>query len=175
MSLPLLNEFTSWYTGEKNTPINQTVTKRTAHPPSFEISQMCSSFYRPLIFKRLKKRVHPEVNSLKWLSGVRREGERPLLLRKECRIDSQLKWGFRRGFMQPRDILRKSYKPILFNGFNRLHCTRKVGKISPRRIKAFRRYPGGAWHLLNIPIFCRRATVCCASPCFCILLIIKSL
>ena len=44
---------------------------------------MCSLICIPLIFKRLKKRVRPEVNSLKRLSGACIESERPLLLRKE--------------------------------------------------------------------------------------------
>ena len=78
-----LNEFTSWCTGKKNIFVNQAIAKCTAHLPSFEIGQMCSMICRLLIFKRLKKRVHPEVNSLKWLSGARSDGERLLLLRKE--------------------------------------------------------------------------------------------
>ena len=44
---------------------------------------MCSIICRPLIFNQLKIRVHPEVNSLKWITGVCREGEHHLLLRKE--------------------------------------------------------------------------------------------
>jgi len=66
---PDFKEFTSWCTEEKNTTVNQIVTKLTAHPPSFETGQMCSSIYSSLIFKHLKKQLHPEVNSLKWLSG----------------------------------------------------------------------------------------------------------
>ena len=90
---------------KENILVNQAIAKRTAHPPSFETGQMCSFICIPLIFKRLKKRVHPEVNSLKRLSGACNEGERPLLLRKEwgnagetrllpkeCRIDFRRKW-----------------------------------------------------------------------------------
>lgn len=50
-----LNEFVSGCIGKKNIPVNQIVTKRTAHPPSFETCQMCGSVYKLLIFKRLKK------------------------------------------------------------------------------------------------------------------------
>ena len=60
-----LNEFVSGCIEKKNIPVNQIVTKRTAHPPSFETCQMCGSVYKLLIFKRLKNRVHPEVNSVK--------------------------------------------------------------------------------------------------------------
>ena len=60
---PAFDEFTSGYKEKENTTVNQIVTKRTAHPPSFEISQMCSMICRRLIFKGLKNRVHHEVNS----------------------------------------------------------------------------------------------------------------
>ena len=69
---------------KENILVNQAIAKRTAHPPSFETGQMCSFICIPLIFKWLKKRVHPEVNSLKRLSSACCEGEHPLLLRKEC-------------------------------------------------------------------------------------------
>ena len=65
---PAFNEFTSGCTGKENLPVNQMVAKCTAHSLSFETGLMCSSFCRPLIFNRLKNRVHPEVNSLKQLS-----------------------------------------------------------------------------------------------------------
>ena len=81
---PVFNEFTSWCAGKKNSSVNQIVTKRTAHPPSFETGQMCSSIYTPLVFKQLKRQLHPEVNSLKWLFGSWRGGA-SLLLRKEWR------------------------------------------------------------------------------------------
>ena len=68
---------------KENILVNQAIAKRTAHPPSFETGQMCNFICIPLIFKRLKKRVHPEVNSLKRLSSACIESERPLLLRKE--------------------------------------------------------------------------------------------
>ena len=50
---------------------------------AFETGLMCSGFCRPLIFNRLKNKVRPEINSLKWLSGACSDGERSLLLRKE--------------------------------------------------------------------------------------------
>ena len=90
---------------KENILVNQAIAKCTAHPPPFETGQMCSFICIPLIFKRLKKRVHPEVNSLKRLSGACCEGEHPLLLRKErgndgktrhlrkeCRVDFRRKW-----------------------------------------------------------------------------------
>ena len=90
---------------KENILVNQAIAKRTAHPPLFETGQMCSLICIPLIFKRLKKRVHPEVNSLKRLHGACSESERPLLLRKEwgnagetrllpkeCWIDFRRKW-----------------------------------------------------------------------------------
>ena len=69
MLLPSFNEFTSWCIGEKDLPVNQIITKHTAHPPTFEIGQMCGSFCRLLIFRILKKKVHHEVNSFKVHSG----------------------------------------------------------------------------------------------------------
>ena len=90
---------------KENIPVNQAIAKCIAHPPPFETDQMCSSIYRLLIFNQLKNRVHPEVNSLKRLSGACNESERPLLLRKEwgnagktrllpkeCWIDFRRKW-----------------------------------------------------------------------------------
>lgn len=68
---------------KENILVNQAIAKCTAHPPPFETGQMCSFICIPLIFKRLKEKVHPEVNSLKRLSSACIESERPLLLRKE--------------------------------------------------------------------------------------------
>ena len=62
---PAFNEFTSGCIGKENLPVNQVVIKSAAHLLSFEAGLMCSNFCRPLIFNRLKNRVHPEVNSLK--------------------------------------------------------------------------------------------------------------
>lgn len=90
---------------KENILVNQAIAKCTAHPPPFETGQMCSLICIPLIFKRLKEKVHPEVNSLKRLSSACIESERPLLLRKEwgnagktrllpkeCWIDFRRKW-----------------------------------------------------------------------------------
>lgn len=89
MKISTFNEFTSGCAGEKNATVNQIVTKRTAHLPSFETGQMCSMICRLLIFKRLKNRPHHEVKSLKWLSGACSDGERSLLLLKECGNDGE--------------------------------------------------------------------------------------